>query len=111
MWLLGMLVGMAGGALAGGLGGVPVGGLVGVLAGAALSGWGRRAAADSNARLREQVGVLQAKVDWLYREFERQKQELALLRGATPTGDGAVAPATDSLGAIVKSGVWRVLMA
>ncbi len=90
MWLIGLVAGLALGGVVGGGEGAVVGAVAGALLGAALAQLTKANAAETDKALREQVASLHAKVNWLYREFERQERELAGLRGAPP-----VAPVAD----------------
>ena len=95
MWLIGLVAGLALGGVVGGGEGAVVGAVAGALLGAALAQLTKANAAETDKALREQVASLHAKVNWLYREFERQERELARLRGAplaAPAADADQAP-------------------
>jgi uncharacterized membrane protein len=84
MWLIGLVAGLALGGATGGGEGAVIGAVAGALLGAALAQSTRSSATETEKALREQVASLHAKVNWLYREFERQQRELAGLRGMPP---------------------------
>lgn len=92
MWLIGLVAGLALGGATGGGEGAMIGAVVGAVLGAALARL-TTTATETDKALREQVASLHAKVNWLYREFERQERELARLRGAPQAVPAAVAQA------------------
>lgn len=100
MWLIGFVLGLiVGGVAVGGIG-AAVGGVVGLLAGVWLERRGGvvAGAAAAVASDAERIKLLEAQVDWLHRETQALRGELATLRGETPVeppAGGAVPAAVD----------------
>ncbi|WP_291995294.1 DUF2339 domain-containing protein [Candidatus Accumulibacter sp. ACC003] len=95
MWLLGLVLGAAFGSLLG-IAGALLGGVLGVLI--AREAAQRLARRQGNAPLplsaqEQRLQTLEAQVDWLYRESQALRAELAVRRGAPATTPDGVPPA------------------
>jgi hypothetical protein len=80
MWFIGLLLGAALGSLAGGDAAL-AGGLLGLVLGVAWKRQGMSRSGTPSASTEQRLRTLEAQVDWLHRDAQALRAELAQLRG------------------------------